>query len=297
MWVLFALTAPALWAASNLIDVDLLKRRIRHPVTLVAVTGLFAGIPAVLIALSGAFGWPGARALVLALFAGVLGVLVYYPYFRALAIAPPDDVILMWNLAPVLIALLARAFLGERLEPPQYVAIGLLVLGSLLAARHGRHDSALSPALPWMLLASVMLAVAAVLEKAVFLTVSFPVGLGWISIAGCATAVATIATSRQTRCDLREARRWRTARLLLAGNELLDVTASTSLSLATALGPVSLVHAVGGLQPVFILWLAPLLAGGRSNGTPVASARRFSRLKLASLALVVAGLGLLQSTP
>lgn len=289
-WFPFALAAPALWGASNMVDARLLKREVPDALALVIITGLFGGIPAIVVAAMGAFDAVSGGAVVLAIAAGVVGLLVYFPYLRALEVASPASVILMWNLAPVFIVGIAWFALGERLLPSEYVAVVLLVASTLTAARHRGSETAWSRGLPWMVLASLLIAVEAVLQKALFEHAAFAPGLAWMSAATCGTAIVLIPLRASTRRALRGALDWRTVAVLTA-NEGLDVGAGAALSRATSLGPVTLVHAVGGLQPLFILVFAAITAQRSERPTARGELARHA----VAIALAVAGLGLIRS--
>ena len=253
-WLPFALAAPALWAASNLIDASLLEENTLTPLALLVLTGAFMGLPALVVALSSGLAWPGWSVVLLAAGAGAFGILAYLPYFYALQRATPAAVLLMWNLTPVFVVLGAGLFLGEALLPRQYLALPLLLVSSAVGAYllHGRPR--LSPALPWMVVASLLLATASVLEKATFEIAEFSVGLAWISLCSFSVAVFTAGLSGDVRNTLKR-RLDRGIAGAVVTNHLLDVGAFCALSAATSLGPVSLVHATGGLQPIFVLLL------------------------------------------
>jgi drug/metabolite transporter (DMT)-like permease len=251
-WLPFALAAPALWAASNLIDTRLLEEDALTPLALLVLTGSFMGLPALTLILIEGLTWPGWQVVLSAAGAGLLGLLAYLPYFYALRRAAAPAVLVMWNLTPVFIVIGAAAFLDETLSLRQYLAIPLLTVSSVLGALvvHGRAK--LSPAFPLMLGASLLLAGASILEKATFEATTFGIGIAWISLFSFSTAAIVVAAHSGVRVALRRQVRMRIAGAV-ATNHILDVGAFMALSAATSLGPVSLVHAVGSLQPLFLL--------------------------------------------
>jgi len=251
-WVVPALAAPVLWALSNLIDEHLIKNSVRDPMSLTLVTGLFASVPAVAVAVSGHWIWPGLETASLALLCGSLGLLVYYPYLTSLETESPSAVILMWNLTPVAIVGLARLFLHEHLASSEYFALALLVTSSIVAAVHLSPVGWMSRAFPWMVLASVLLAASSIIEKSIYDRLPFSAGIGWISLGAMLTTGAFWVVCVNSRRTLIRSLRSPLATLLVV-NELLDLGAACALSLATSLGSVSLVHAVGGIQPIFVL--------------------------------------------
>jgi drug/metabolite transporter (DMT)-like permease len=283
LWVVPAILAPILWAVSNLVDEHLVLDTELDATALVLVTGLFTSLPALLLVRGN---WPGTPTALLAMSAGALGVAVYFPYFRALAHESASMVVLMWNLSPVLMHVLAMVTIRETLSTSESVAIGLLV-GSASVAGYRRRGASWSRAIPWMVVASILLAGSSVLEKAVYERLPFAEGLAWISLGTLLATVATAALAARSRRRVVAALRSPLGRVLL-GNEALDLGAICSMGLATSLGAVSLVHAVGGLQPLFVALARPITR---------TSARRPSELARTLLAsgLAVVGLALLNS--
>ncbi len=293
-WQFLAISAPALWALSNLIDSRLLEERVTEPMTLVVVTGVFGGLPGIFVLATGNLAWPGLPVVVLATLTGVVALLAYLPYFRALDLAPTAAVLLMWNVAPVLIVVLARVFLHEELRIREYVAIALLLASATAGgAQSSGGRRSWSPALPWMLLASLLVATVSVAEKRLFELTSFSTGLGWMSLATFSTAIVLGVLMSPTRQALSSGIS-RTLAAVLVANECLDVSAATALSRATSLGPVSLVHAVGGLQPLFVLVFGATVHFLRPRRYPPMTTAEYVR-SVAAVAFAAIGLGLMPS--
>jgi drug/metabolite transporter (DMT)-like permease len=284
-WLGFALLAPLLWSASNLIDERLVRTSTLRPWTLVTIAGAFASVPAFL--LFGRWYWPGWATVSLALGTGAVSVLLLFPYLTALAQESAARVVLMWNLSPVVVLWMAATVLGERVPALAAAAVFLLVASSLVAAYRGEPLQPWSSATGWMLLASVALAADSVMEKAVYQRLPFLTGLAWISAGSLLTTGSIVALASESRSHLRDAVSARLGGVVLL-NEGLSLVAAWSLSFATSRGPVGIVAAVGGLQPVFVL----LFQGATRR-------ERLTRLDLMRLvgasALAVGGLRLLNS--
>lgn len=256
-WILFALLAPALWAFTNLIDDDLIRTRIKDPVTLMVITGLFAGIPALALLFTGHLSMPSETVLLFACLAGAANLLSYLPYYYALRETSAANVILMWNLIPAFVTGLAWVFLDEALAPAQYAAIALLVMSSLLAAyRKAGTQTVGRWAYPLMAGSSVLVAVQVLATKRVFHEVDFATGFGWISAATFAVALLFLLRTK-TRSALRLARTLQTEERVVVG-ELLDVGAGAAKTFAISLGSVSVVQALEGTQPLFVVLFGAL---------------------------------------
>lgn len=294
MWFVFALVAPLLWGTSNLID-EKLERDGETPLALVAITGLFAGIPALVLFFTGQFAVPASAAVwLLAIVGGVLSLAVYFPYFKALTYTSPATVILMWNMSPLFVVLLAWFFLHERLVVQDYIAVVLLVASAAVSSYSPAVRAATKNkrAFLWMLLASLLIAADSVLEKAVFEAIGFRTGLAWLSAGSLLTAIGIIAVSSKTRRVLRRSLRLGMLRLFVL-NEALDVGAATAGSYANSVGPVTVVHTIGGLQPLFVMIIGALFFTSQRR-TPLKQAGmlQFS----VAIALAIAGFALLKTS-
>jgi drug/metabolite transporter (DMT)-like permease len=287
-WLVPALVAPLLWGASNLVDEHLVNNAKRDPFTLSIVAGIFGSLPAIFVIATGRWVWCSGEVEIVALVGGALGIIVYLPYFEALRVASPSIVILMWNLSPVAIVAIAHFTVGERLHAPEYLAVSLLVASSALASVSPDRGRSVVRAIPWMVLASLVLAVSSVAEKATYDRLAFWAGFGWLSLGASCATVTLVLLSRRARGELISSFRDRMAHLYL-GNEILDLGAVFALNFATSLAPVSLVHAVGGTQPVFILLVERFLP--RREGSTHAEWLRTA----VAAGLAVIGLGLLRS--
>lgn len=256
LWIFLALLAPFLWAISNLVDGDLILHRLKNPTLILGVTGLFSGLPAAYLIASGTFTAPEWSILLFGVVTGVVSLFAYYPYFRALEMTHPASAILLWNLSPVLVAISAYFLLDERLSISAYIAIGLLLASVLIvegsSASREKSKEGMS-VMRWMLLASVLTAAQAIMEKKLFLETSSSTGVALISVGSFFSGFFLLLFSSQRRTFFRT---FVKGGLLLTGNQLIDVAAAVSLSVAISMGPVSVVTALGGVQPLFILALA-----------------------------------------
>ena len=292
-WFAFALIAPMLWGLSNLIDVDLERRQVRDPLAITLIAGLTSTIPLIVIAASGQFVWVGWLTALLAIARGIIGLLVYVPYLRALDYASPATVVLMWNVAPVFVVVMAWATLGERLAPLDYLAMVFLIVGSVfIAYRPGAGTRSWNRACSLVLLASIMSAIEVTLEKAVFDRVSFAAGFWWISASTFGTAIGVLIVHPRSRRIFLDALRRRTP--LLVGNELLDLAAVTARARATSMGSVSLVNAIGGLQPLAIVFFTAVGSALHIRGVRMPRRAELFRIAIATACAVV-GLSLIRS--
>lgn len=263
-WLPLSVTGSAFWAGSEIIDEELARSRGQKPLELAAISAIFSLIPAVIggVFVTGVFNAPPAVFGIAALIS-LLGTLACIPYYRAIQLSHPSVAQLVWNLSPAIIAIIAYFTLGERLGATAGIALFLLVVSAMFGA--------LSPnpltrqnrtAVLWMILASAIAAVEALLLKYLYNQTTFATGLTLTSAFTALIGIVVMASFPAVREALAAGFRSK-ARLFVTG-EILNVGGNVLSNLAMSIGPVSLVKAVEGTQPVFIL-LFEHLAGKRSK--------------------------------
>ena len=287
LWLFFALLAPLLWAVTNLIDDDLILHRLKKPLVIVGITGLFAGIPALCIILSGHFTFPSWTIFAFGILTGVVSLIAYYPYYRALETTNPESAILFWNLAPVIVTLFAFVFLNERLSLIKYVAIGLIIVSTIVAesshVEFKPHGNA--KALRWMILASVFTATQDILEKKLYNATGPANGIALICIGSFITGLIFLFPAKRRREFIHA---FQKNGALLSLNHSLDIGAVICSNIAIAFGTVSIVAALQGIQALFVIglaWVATRLFTKKQFR--LAKAPPFSRMILAVLLAIV----------
>lgn len=253
LWFFFALLATVIWSASNLIDDDFVLHRLKDPNVLVGMTGLFAGIPALFLCLAGLVSFDSPQTILFGLGIGVLNLLVYYPYFRALETTHPANVVVLWHLNVIFVAIFAFIFLGERLSLSAYIAILLILLGAIIvetAPADFQKRKMERRAFWWMMLALVGATAEAILIKFFLSQTPTTSGIG-LMFTGSFLVGTLFFFSKKNRTTFKRA--FIRSKHLLLLNELLEILAVVFSQLAISLGPVSLVTAIGGSQALFVL--------------------------------------------
>ncbi|HEX7260153.1 MAG TPA: EamA family transporter [Candidatus Saccharimonadia bacterium] len=258
-WLIPALLAPMLWAFVVLIDDNLLRNVFRNAYFGGIAAGLFALIP-LLILLVLPHTIPAWPVLVAAIAAGLATTCFYFLLFRSLELAEPSIVTAISMLATAFVPVMAWLVVGEQLGVYQLIGLAVLVVSSvamsLLDARGFRPNRALYI----MAGGSVLYAAAAVAMKYVYGEVDYRSGYLFFAagmvLGGLFLMTATkpgrgfIATARGFSLNV-----WG----FIVVGELLNVCAEALQGLAVSRGPVSLVRALEGLQPAWVLLIALIL--------------------------------------
>lgn len=262
-WVYIALGAYLLQAIVFSIDSVIVTKHLKNATSYAFFVSLL-GVSAILLAPWG-FESIGQTTFVASLFAGAAFTYGTVYFYRALVIHEASRVVpVVGGLVPVFAFGLSYIFLPEQLPKAQIFSFVVLVAGTVLITypfhKNTRHH--MKPAIIGeMLVASFLFACWGILSKRVFLDTNFINGLIWIRI-GAAIAGILLLFGPKLREEILHGKR----RLkihsggLIVGNKLLSAIATIALTYAIALGNTTLVHAMQGVQFVFLFGIAVALS-------------------------------------
>ncbi|MHB8621620.1 MAG: EamA family transporter [Chloroflexota bacterium] len=278
LWFLFAVTTALLWGVGQV----LAKRGLEFASPLLnnVLAALFTLVLYVPIALAGGV---DLGRLPVALLFGLLSAVGLQAYPYALSKGPVSVTGTIIACSPTVTVLLAAAFLAEKVELWQGVAIGLAIGGSILLASSGRGLSD-RWRLDWLAWGGTA---AAVIGAADFF---IKVGIERTNVFTfmLAAALAEVPVVLLLFALDHKGRRWPTASVGALLPTLLGVLALVSggvtLNLAFANGPASLVSPLSASFVAFSALLAVVFLRERLN--------RLQGLGLGMAALAVIGLGL-----
>lgn len=262
-WIIFSLLSRALWAADNIVDKILIGKYLRDPIVLTLIAGITALLVSVLIVLFNGLSWIGLNPVALIMFAGSFQILAIFAFYQAISKEEISRVIPLFQFTPPFVLVLSFLFLGEVLTLNNYVAFVLILLGGfLISLKKVRGLFRLGEAFWWMVLASLIYAIQAVILKSLYVTYSFwdltvYLGFGEFLPALILLLLMTNFRDRFTKglIDLKPIG-W----MLLILAMFFVATASLSGLWALVTGPVSLISAFRGFQSLFVLIYAVVLS-------------------------------------
>jgi drug/metabolite transporter (DMT)-like permease len=254
--VLLSLAASSCWGVADFIG-GLQSKRVPVPVVLCLVEGTgLVGVLAV-IAVTGE-PMPGLRAAILAMVAGVAGVIALGCFYRALSIGTMS-IVAPISATGVALPVVVGIATGDRLSTVVAAGLAVTVMGVVLASRE-RHDDAERTAAGRL---SIGLALVAAVGFGSYFVLS--------DAAADDSVLWLLALSRIIPVPALAAFAWRRAMppppgratllLVLAGT--LDCGATGLYGLANTKGALSIVAVVGSLYPVMTLLLARAVLGER----------------------------------
>ena len=296
-WANAALLSAAIMALVTVFDSHLVSKRLpslRAFLLPVGVIHLFlALVTACLVPLPVAvFSSPVGYA-VLSSFVRVGAILILLDSLRREEVSTVIPIVYAY---PVFVAIMAFVFLGERLEPLQWGAVCIVVVGAVLVSM-GRGPSRTDIARPrsvLLLVSSVLFAAADVTGKQALSEIS-----SWnLFYVGAATmgAVFVVLGLRPyvVRSILALPDR-RTALGLLAGNEILAPVGIAMSYWALERGPVSLVSTLISSRPLFVLAFALLLSRLAPGFLFFTGGRRTVILRIVATVLIVVGIAIIET--
>lgn len=250
--------SPALHGAANILDSALISRRFK---SIPAVVFYALGVTVVWLPLVWLIRPPQLPALALVPFialVALLDALYQYPYYRALSLDDTSTVSSLFALGKILVPLLAFLMVGEVLTGLQYVGFGMIIFGA--AALTFRWDTLrFNRALFYMIAAAIIVALEAVLYKHIFTFVDWSTGFTWSVIFGCVFALAMLFSTRWRKDIFGSVGIFKKSWLLFGSEELLTFLGTGAMTYSISLTKVSLVEAIGAIQPFFVLGYAVMM--------------------------------------
>jgi drug/metabolite transporter (DMT)-like permease len=276
--VLLSLAASSCWGMADFLG-GLQSKRMPVPIVLLLVEGTgLLGVPAIIAVTGEPF--PGTRAVVLALMAGVGGVIALGCFYRALSIGTMS-IVAPISATGVALPVVVGIATGDRLSTVVAAGLAVTVVGVVLASRE-RHDDAERAAAGRL---SVGLALVAAVGFGSYFVLSDAAAddsVLWLlalSRVIPVPALAVFAWRRGTRPPPRR------GTLVLVAAGTLDCGATALYGVANTKGALSIVSVVGSLYPVMTVVLARAVLGERIR--PVQ--RAGVAAALAGVAMIAAG--------
>lgn len=256
-WFFYALIYPLAYSIGNSIDKFLLEKKVKNLYAYSVLVGAILFISALIVAYFVDLPVLNFKMLFFACLSGITFGVVCLIYYHLLTYQELSRVIGIGYLFPAFVALYSRIFLGEQLQPIKYFAIGIAILGSvILSVENDKTKLKLTHAIWIMLLNAALLGVVDTSDKYVLGFANY-----WqayiLTTIPMALVLCTPILIKQIRKSIHYEFR-NISKILLV--ESLSITAALSFLKAASIAPITLVSAVGILQPVFVLIITLLLS-------------------------------------
>jgi drug/metabolite transporter (DMT)-like permease len=254
--VLLSLAASSCWGVADFLG-GLQSKRVPIPVVLCVVEGAGLVVVAAIIVVTGE-PFPGERATILSVVAGIGGIIALGCFYRALAIGTMS-IVAPISATGVTLPVIVGVATGDDLST--IVAVGLVVTfaGVILASRE-QHDDAEQAATGKLSIALALVAAVGFGTYFILSDAAADDSVLWLLVLSRCIPVPALLLFAWARHM--PAPRGRTAgTLVLAGT--LDCSATALYAVANTKGALSIVSVVGSLYPVMTLILARAVLGER----------------------------------
>jgi len=291
-YILIAVIAYLAFALNGVIDKFLLSRDIPQPMLYAFYIGMLNALALLLIP----FGvhWPQINIILIALLSGAAFAWALVAMFSALKRADASLVLpAIGAMVPIATLVFGFFIAYERLNLPQAMGVGFLVLGASLTASASRSYKQLGSRWVWAaVLAAVLFALSFATSKAVYNDQGFISGLVWTRVGFLLAALSMLFSA-----NLRKALKGppgggkKQGGILFLTGQALGAGASILQNYAVSMGSVTIVNALQGVQFGFLI----LISWGLYRWFPQILKEDFSRVVVLKklFAVVLIGVGLL----
>lgn len=293
LWLLFALSAPILWGATNVLDGALRRHYIKSDWALMWITAV-ARLPFALVFLFlGGWVFPDGPTLLWMGLGGALWTVPFFFYYKAMETEDPSRISVFLQLVPAFTLLNAAFILQEKLNIAQGISFIFLMSAGLLASlktvggkwRWGR-------AFIWLALACFLWSLSDIFFKKFepsfsnFYSAFAIYFLGSFLVAGL-----LVFQSKQFKKTMGYFLRMpRRAWGIFWADEIMGVTGSVLFAYALTLGKASLTTVMMGVQPLAAFLIGLGLAPFMKDIVREDTAKTALILKFIAFLLMVAGL-------
>ena len=292
-WADSAVLSAAILAAVNIIDSHLITKRMPSLQAFLIPAGIIAIIyGGIMISLFPPPQDIGATPLLIAIASSILRGIGILLFLYVMQTEEVSRVIPVVSIHPVFVAIMAVPLLGETLAYLEWIAIIITVAGAVLISTKldwGSVPRWVGKSLFLPLTASILLATANLTSKYAMEYISF-----WnmyaIGALGMALVFLTASLRPVAFRQLRSLRRPVPTMSLLVCNETLAPIAALLLFWSIERGPVSLVSAITGAQPVFVFIYALILSRLSSVLLEQRIGRGTMALRFAAIGMIVGGI-------
>lgn len=270
MWLFIALIGYFVAAVVGILDKFILSKEKMAPVMFVFYSTVFL-IPLALFIPFGVIFLKSPGDWLMAVLAGVsfaVGLYTMYVGFEESEISHIGP--LVGAATPPFVFILARFFLQEQITAAELIAVVFLVIGSLIISfersklHNGWHRGML-----WGVTSGFFFALSHVASKFIYNEVGFYSGLVWtrLALGLCSIFILLSPVAREKLFSRRKSSVVKNVEsgssgklVVVAWDKILGIVAVVLVQYATALGSVSVVNALAGVQYVILIALIALLS-------------------------------------
>ncbi|MEM3881659.1 MAG: EamA family transporter [Candidatus Bathyarchaeia archaeon] len=259
-WYIYALLAPAFWAMNNVFIKFLLTNKFKSNLPLIFTAISMDAILAFMVLMAGAVAYSFPYSL-LAFIAGVMPLIAFWLYSKALIKEEVSRIVTLFQLIPVFVVLLSVLFLNEILGAQRYMGIALIVLASVLVSYKKASKTPFSGVLKFIVPFGIIIAAYTVVDKTLVGYLNFWSVFFW-NVLGTFTAALSLLILPKPRKEIFETISEvgkKTVFTTFIGESLYVIGTICSL-IALSLADASLASSLFGLQPFYVFFYTIILS-------------------------------------
>lgn len=258
-WLIFTLLSRAFWSGDNIVDKLLVGKYLKDSYVLTLFSGISPLLLSIGILFTNKLSWLGLTPISIIILAGAIQIIAVFGFYKALSKEEVSRIIPLFQLTPILVAILSFIFLKEVLSVKQSIGFILILLGGfLISIKRAEGLFRLREAFWWMVLSSLIYAIQAVILKSIFINYSFLSVIFWLGIGQFIPTFLLISFSRNSRNRVIKGFShlptlgW----IILTLGLIFIAGAELSGFYAYKTGSVSLISVLRGFQSIFVLIFA-----------------------------------------
>jgi bacterial/archaeal transporter family protein len=254
-WYIFAFAAPVFYSFSVFIDKYLIEKRIKDPISLVALFEIFSGVLGIIIGLVTGFKFIGLIPTGLIMSAGMLLCFYLIPYFEALKIDEASRVVPLFQFVPVITLILSALFLKETLSIKQIMGLIIVVIAAVSLSADKIEGKLFKPrkSLWLILLSSLMYGSIGILFRYTVKGVNFWTTISYEYLGAGLAGIILFSIPKVRKGLKKDLNSIKTSLGIIALDKLGGVLAQLTEAVALTLVAVPLVNAVESIQPLLML--------------------------------------------
>ena len=292
-WADSAVLSAAILAAVNVIDSYLITKRLPSIRAFLTLAGLIAVIyGSIAFCLFPLPEGVGAFPILMAVTSSILRAIGIVLFLYVMQTEEVSRIMPIVNIHPVFVAILAIPLLGESLIHLEWMAITLTVAGAILISMKpglGKFREWFGKPLMLPFVAALLMAFANLASKYALEHISFW-NMYTIGALGLAFVLLSVSLRPAVLREIYALKRPVSTLSLMAINETMAPIAALLLFWSIERGPVSLVSAISGSQPIFVFFYALILSRTSSMLLEQRMGRRAMAIRSLAIAMIVGGI-------
>lgn len=287
-WIIFSLMQSLTLATLYFIDKIIVSKFVKNPFQPLVMTGIIALMPVSIIYALGRVSNITYLQIIYCLGLGLLGVSLFFYYYKSMQSEEVSRFIPFSALANVLILFLAVLLLNERFGIYQYAGVMLLIIGAVLISIRLEKRLKWSVGLKYMAAYIILAAISSISQKYLLNSIDYFTVFFYVAIGTFIGTLPIIFTNGRALIGIAKDKGTKILYVMFF-SETLGIFAVLLGFLAISSGPVSLVSAFSSFKLVFVFIFSIILSMFLPNLVKEEISTKIIIQKIAAIGLMVLG--------